>query len=92
MKQEETEIALVGRYLDDYFSDNELHNLAVELGIEYENLPASTKDGKAREMVGYMRRHGRLYDLVETCREKRPHVPWPFLVDVVDDDDVANIV
>lgn len=84
VKQEEADIALVGIYLDEHFNDNELVNLAYDLGASYENLPGDTKGRKARELVGYMRRRGRMQSLVERCREERPHVPWPFIVDVDD--------
>lgn len=86
VKQEETEIALVSRYIDEFFNENELGNLAFDMGVKYENLPGVAKDRKGRELVDYMRRHGRLYALVEMCREKRPHVPWPFVsVDIAED-------
>lgn len=85
IKNEEADIATVSRYLDEYFNEDELGDLTFGLNVKYENLPGDTKSWKARELVDYMRRHGRLYELIETCREKRPHVPWPFLVDMIED-------
>lgn len=56
------------------FSDEELRDLSFDLGIDYENLPAEGKSGKARELVWYCRRHGRFADLVAAVRRLRPHL------------------
>lgn len=45
-------------------NDNELRNFCQKLGVDYENLAGETKDGKARELIGWMQRRGRLPELV----------------------------
>ena len=58
------------------FGDQELRSLCFDLGVDYADLPAEGKDGKARELVAHMERRGRLSELVEMCRKSRPHVEW----------------
>ena len=60
-----------------HFSDDELRDLCYRLGVNYEDLPAAGKAGKARELVDYAERHGLVSDLVATCRRLRPKVAWP---------------
>lgn len=62
--------------INDYFNAEELADLCFRLGIEYENLPGGTKSARARELADYCRRHGRVDDLIATCRQLRPHVLW----------------
>lgn len=50
-------------YLDilaNLFSEEELRTLCFDMGIDYEALPASSKPGKARELMEHCRRHNRL--------------------------------
>ncbi len=50
-------------YLDilaNLFSEEELRTICFDMGIDYESLPASSKPGKARELMEYCRRHNRL--------------------------------
>ena len=62
--------------LEDYFDDEELRTLCADLGIEYQDLAAEGKAGKARELVNYLKRRERLPDLVKLCRGLRPKVVW----------------
>jgi hypothetical protein len=55
------------------FNDSELRDLCFDLGIEYENLGGDNKSAKARELVAYCQRHGRLTELETTCRRLRPN-------------------
>ena len=59
-----------------FFGDEELRSLCFDLGVDYADLPAEGKDGKARELVAYLERRGRIPELVETCRKLRPNVEW----------------
>jgi hypothetical protein len=59
-----------------YFGDEELRSLCFDLGVDYADLPAEGKDGKAREFVAYCERRGRIPELVEVCRKLRPRVEW----------------
>jgi tetratricopeptide (TPR) repeat protein len=60
------------------FNQEELHTLCHELGIDYENLPGETKVAKAREMVGYSERYGRMPELLEACQKARPGFDWNY--------------
>ena len=51
------------------FNDQELRDLCFELGIDYENLPDEGKASKARELVAYCERHGRIAELEATARQ-----------------------
>lgn len=62
--------------INDYFNADELADLCYRLGIEYDNLPGATKGAKARELVDYCRRHGRIEELIAAGRQLRPHVLW----------------
>jgi hypothetical protein len=44
------------------FSDGELRTLCFDLGVEYDDLPGSSKKDKAREFAYYVDRHKRLPD------------------------------
>lgn len=64
-------------YLDAltvFFSEDELNTLCYELGVNYDALPASGLYGKARELLEYMERHGRLTKLYEKIKEERPFI------------------
>lgn len=64
------------QWIDDHFNEGELRGLCADLGIDYDDLPGSSKADKARELVLYCARHGRRDDLKKRCRELRPNVPW----------------
>lgn len=59
------------------FNDEELRDLCLALGVDYEGLPGLGKDGKTRELALFMQRRGRLGSLVEQCRRLRPYLAWP---------------
>jgi hypothetical protein len=70
-------------YLDilaNLFSEEELRTLCFDMGIDYEALPASSKPGKARELMEYCRRHNRLAPsekhpgLYARVRAERPYL------------------
>lgn len=58
--------------LTDRFNDDELRDLTFELGIDYEDLPGTTRSGKARELITYTERRSRLAELVSAVRRLRP--------------------
>ncbi len=62
--------------LGTYFNEDELFVLCHDLNVDCENFP---DEGKARlviDLIGYMARNGRLPELIEACRRRRPHVDW----------------
>jgi len=60
--------------LTDYFDEEDLKNLCFDLSIDYQNLPAEGKKGKARELVLYCAHNGRLAGLENKCRQLRPQL------------------
>ncbi len=59
-----------------HFNEGELRTLCFKLGVEYEDLPPGGRSDKARELITYMERHGRLQALISACQETRPLVSW----------------
>jgi tetratricopeptide (TPR) repeat protein len=62
--------------LAEHFSEEELRTLCFDLGLDYENLPAQGKVGKARELIAEVERGESVAKLVELCRRARPNVLW----------------
>jgi hypothetical protein len=63
--------------LADHFSQDELRILCFDLDVDYEELKGEGKTNKAMELVAYLKRRGRIGELVTTCSELRPNVTWP---------------
>ncbi len=62
-------------------STEDLKLLCFELGavipdLDYDSLPGQGKADKARELVAFVGRRGRVADLVEVGRRLRPDIPW----------------
>ncbi len=62
------------------FNSDELQDLCLRLGEEYENIPGTGRAAKARELVLYMQRRQRLPALVELAKQFRPTLKWPDLL------------
>jgi hypothetical protein len=71
-----THLGKLHHNLVEYFSDEELNTLFFSLGEDYENLPGDAKEGKAREIIRYFQRRGRLSELIAECIKLRPQVSW----------------
>ena len=63
------------------FGREELRNLCFDLDVEYDDLPAEGRSGKARELVIYMNNRGRTAELLALCAQRRPHLDWPEFVE-----------
>jgi hypothetical protein len=59
-----------------HFSDSELRDLCFDLVVDYDVLPGVGKGDKARELIAYLERRGRISELVEACRQRRPNESW----------------
>lgn len=70
---------LIQHALDQFFSLEELELLSFELGIDFDNLPGTTKERKAQEIVLFVDRRSQLEMLVQAVHEMRPNVPLPWL-------------
>jgi hypothetical protein len=64
------------QFFDARFSEDELRTVCFDLGIDYDNLAGVGKAGKARELVAYCQRYGRISMLLAIARQLRPDVPW----------------
>jgi hypothetical protein len=60
--------------LTNKFNEEDLKNLSFDLGIDYEDLPAYGRQGKAREIVNFFERRGRLKELQEAIERLRPGI------------------
>ncbi len=64
-----------------HFNSEEQRDLCFELGIDYDDLPAQTNSGKARELVMSLYRQERIPELIELSIKKRPKVTWQELTE-----------
>jgi len=60
-----------------YYSIEDLRTLCLRLGVDYDSLAQANRDVLARELLSFMRRDGRLSDLIHELRRERPHFTWP---------------
>ncbi len=60
--------------LTQYFSKGELADLAWDMNIDYEEIPGDTKSAKARELIAYSQRRGRLDELSQQVHKRRPFI------------------
>jgi hypothetical protein len=67
----EPDVQVMHQRLVDEFNIEELQDLCFAMGIDYEELSGAGKSAKARELVLYMQRRGRLGELNEAIRAKR---------------------
>jgi hypothetical protein len=65
----------------EHFDDEELRTLCFDTDVDYDNLRGQGKEAKARELIDFMQRQGRLGDLINACRKTRPRVDWSFAVE-----------
>jgi nucleoside phosphorylase len=61
----------------DHFSDQELRDLCQDMGIDYESLPGEGKSAKARELVAFCERRGRISELKQRLEPGSPGVLPP---------------
>jgi hypothetical protein len=71
-----TELPILLRRLNRDFNDDEFRTLCLELGVNYDNLPGETLEGKQRELLLLLDRNGRLPELINLLRQKRPNWNW----------------
>jgi hypothetical protein len=58
------------------FDEEEQRYLCFHLGVDYEDLPAKGKAGKAIELVEYLGRRNRISELIEIIEQMRSDVSW----------------
>jgi predicted component of viral defense system (DUF524 family) len=57
--------------LTEQFNLRELRDLCFELGVDHEELASDVKSELSREMIGYLKRRGRLAELINRVQELR---------------------
>lgn len=70
---EHQDMVKLRRILVEYFDDEDLKTLCFDLNIDHENLPATNKAGRSREIVLSCQRSGRLDELYAAVRSIRPN-------------------
>jgi hypothetical protein len=60
-----------------HFNEEDLKTLCLRLGVEYDDLPGSGRSSKARELITYLQRRGRLEELRPAVVAVRPNAVWP---------------
>ena len=68
------ELIKLRRSISILFNESELRDLCFDLGLDYDDLPGAGKKDKARELVGYYHRRGRIGHLVQACLHRRPGI------------------
>jgi hypothetical protein len=63
--------------LNNCFNLEELKTLCFDLQVNYENIAGDTIDIKAKSIIEYFFRQGRLADLADYCASQRPNYDWP---------------
>ena len=61
------------------FTKEELRGLCFDLGVDYDDLPSTTKTGQAQDLILHLERAGRLAELLALCRKLRPAAKWDAL-------------
>ena len=62
--------------LNRYFDVEELRTLCFALGIDFDTLKGEGKANKARELIMYLDRRGRVSELIQNGKRFRPHISW----------------
>ncbi len=72
------DVAFLHDLIAEHFSDDELREVALEMGAayDYENLKGTRKKDKAIELMRLAQRRNELPALLERLHEERPTVPW----------------
>lgn len=70
------ELSTLLRILNRDFNDDEFRTLCLELEINYDNLTGEGLEGKQRELLLLLERNGRLPELINLLRQKRPNFNW----------------
>lgn len=62
--------------LAERFTADELRDLALALGIDYDDIPGKTRINKAGELPAYLNRRGQIGKLLEAGPKVRPDIDW----------------
>ncbi len=60
------------QFIAEFFNLEDMRDLAMRLGVDFEDVAGETKEAKARSLVSYMKRRKRLSELRDLVRQLRP--------------------
>lgn len=69
-------LAALHRKISETFSDSELGTLCRDVGVDYDDLEGFGRAAKAKDLVFYLERRGRIPQLLAQLQQERPHVDW----------------
>ena len=70
------ECVAIRQRISRHFNYDEIKTICFDLDVDYDNLPGSNKDEKARELVVFLDRSGKLENLLKRAQELRPNIVW----------------
>jgi len=70
-------LSAIHQLLLAHFDEEELKTLCLSLGLTYDDLPATGRINKARELVTHLDRRGKLGELRIAVANARPNAIWP---------------
>ncbi len=60
----------------EVYNKEELELLCTDLGVQYDYLPGDTLPNKVQNFIEYMKRRGKLPDLIMILKKERSHINW----------------
>jgi hypothetical protein len=85
-KSEQNRLIELRERIIEYFNQDEVHALCSDLDVDYDTLEGTGKASKARELVAYLERRGRIRELMKRLEQLRPHVSWDDTLQVAQED------
>lgn len=76
-KKRRRRAAAVAALMEIAFNMDELEELTIDLGIDWEDIKGETKKEKIRNMVGYYYRLNLLDVFIGNLKAERPDYKWP---------------
>ncbi|MBE2197392.1 MAG: hypothetical protein IAE79_02200, partial [Anaerolinea sp.] len=70
-------LSAIHKLLVAHFNEEDLKTLCLSLGVDYDDLPATGRGNKARELVTHLERRDRLDELRMAVTAARPNAVWP---------------
>lgn len=67
---------------------NEIKLLCFSLGVDYDELAGNTKSLKIEALITFLRRRGRLDELTARAKEDRPHIDWPEMPVITQEEEI----
>lgn len=76
----------LSQLMNDYFNNDELEQIAFELGIDTDNvMVGERKRNRVIDLCEYCRKRDMLNMLATACHARRPQLNWPLLAADVED-------